>query len=365
MRAQAARRRARMVTAVVSLAACTVALAGAGGWRALGSPGLPGARRAGGTGRGAASRAPVTRPGTASAAPAAPPPRHCTAGAGSPDARLAAALARVLRRHQGILAVGVSDPASGLTAVYHPHRRFDTASIVKADILAVLLIQHRQTRTPLSEDERELATQMIEDSDNDAATALWDAVGGTMGMEAGNAALGLHGIVPGAGGYWGLTTTTVSSELGLLSDLTSARSPLPAAARRYELNLMRQVEPAQAWGITAAAARHTRPAVKNGWLPVGPDGQWVINSIGVIRHAGQRMNIVVLSSGQPSEAAGIRQAEAAARAAAAAISIPAAGRSRTRCAVHTELARDSRGGLIPAADDGARPIAPAGRRAGR
>jgi len=37
MRAQAARRRARMVTAVVSLAACTVALAGAGGWRALGS----------------------------------------------------------------------------------------------------------------------------------------------------------------------------------------------------------------------------------------------------------------------------------------------------------------------------------------
>ena len=33
--------------------------------------------------------------------------------------------------------------------------KFDTASIVKADILAVLLIQHRQTRTPLSEGERE------------------------------------------------------------------------------------------------------------------------------------------------------------------------------------------------------------------
>ena len=260
--------------------------------------------------------------------------------AGSPDARLAAALARVLRRHQGILAVGVSDPASGLTAIYHPHRRFDTASIVKADILAVLLIQHRQTRTPLSEGERELATQMIEDSDNDAATALWDAVGGTMGMEAGNAALGLHGIRPGADGYWGLTTTTVSGELGLLSDLTSARSPLPAAARRYELNLMRHVEPAQAWGITAAASPHTRPAVKNGWLPLGPGGQWVINSIGVIRHAGRRLHIAVLSSGQPAEAAGIRQAQAAARAAAAAISIPAAGRSRTRCAVHTELARD-------------------------
>jgi hypothetical protein len=173
---------------------------------------------------------------------------------------------------------------------------------------------------------------MIEDRDNDAATALWDTVGGTMGMEAGNAAVGLRGIVPGAGGYWGLTTTTVSGELGLLSVLTSARSLLPAAARRYELNLMRHVEPAQAWGITAAAAPHTRPAVKNGWLPVGPDGQWVINSVGVIRHAGQRLDVAVLSSGQPSEVAGIRQAQAAARAAAAAVSIPAAGSAAGRAA---------------------------------
>jgi hypothetical protein len=291
--------------------------------------------------------------------------RHPAGGTVSPDARLAAALGRVLRRHQGSVAVAVSDPADGVIATYHPYRRFDTASIVKADILAVLLIQHRQAGIPLSEGERELATQMIEDSDNDAATALWDAVGGTMGMEAGNAVLRLHGIVPGAGGYWGLTTTTVSGELGLLSDLTSARSPLPAAARRYELNLMRHVEPAQAWGITVAASPRTRPAVKNGWLPLGPDGQWVINSMGVIRHAGRRLDIVVLSSGQPAEAAGIRQAQAAARAAAAAITTPAAGSVVGRPDSSHRTHTHSHGGLIPAADDGARPIAPAGRRADR
>jgi hypothetical protein len=56
----------------------------------------------------------------------------------------------VLRRHQGSIAVAVSDPADSLTATYYPHRGFDTASIVKADILAVLLIQHQQARTPLS-----------------------------------------------------------------------------------------------------------------------------------------------------------------------------------------------------------------------
>jgi len=331
-----------MAIAVVFLAACTVALGGVGGWRALGSSGQPGIRRPGGTARGDdASQVSASSPHAASATPAAAPWRHPAVGVGTPDARLAAALARVLRRHQGSVAVAVSDPAGGLTAAYHHQRRFDTASIVKADILAVLLIQHHQTGTPLSGGERELATQMIEDSDNDAATALWDAAGGTMGMQAGNAALGLHGIAPGPGGYWGLTTTTVSSELGLLSDLTSAHSPLPAAARRYELNLMRHVEPAQAWGITAAASAHTRPAVKNGWLPAGRDGQWVINSIGVIRRAGHRLDIVVLSSGQPSEAAGIRQAQAAARAAAAAITTPvpgsAAGRSASSHRTHTRL----------------------------
>jgi hypothetical protein len=326
MRGHAARRWASTAIAVFFLTACVAGLAGAGGPQALGGASPPDARRPGITTRRAAESrlsAPARR--AAFAAPAVPPSRCAAAGAGSPDARLAAALARVLRRHQGRLAVGVSDPADGLTAAYHPHRRFDTASIVKADILAVLLIQHEQARTALSAGERELATQMIEDSDNDAATALWDAVGGTMGMEAGNAALGLRGIVPGAGGYWGLTTTTARSELGLLSVLTSARSPLPAAARRYELDLMRHVEPAQAWGVTAAAAPHTRPAVKNGWLPVGSDGQWVINSIGVIRHAGQRLDIAVLSSGQPSEAVGIRQAQAAARAAAAAVTASARG----------------------------------------
>jgi hypothetical protein len=51
-----------------------------------------------------------------------------------------------------------------------------------------------------------------------------------------------------------------------------------------ELGPLRDVGPAQAWGVTAG----TRLAVKNGWLPAGPDGTWVINSIGVVRHAGGR-----------------------------------------------------------------------------
>jgi hypothetical protein len=158
---------------------------------------------------------------------------------------------------------------------------------------------------------------MIDHSDNAAATTLWDAIEGGPGLLAGDAVLGLHGTMPALYGDWGLTTTTVADQLRLLADLTSARSPLSAPARSYELSLMRNVEPGQRWGVAAAADPGTRPALKNGWLPVGPQGTWIINSIGVIRHAGQPLLIAVLSSGQPSESAGIRQVEAAALAAAA------------------------------------------------
>ena len=75
---------------------------------------------------------------------------------------------------------------------------------------------------------------------------------------------------------------------------------------------MRAVAAGQNWGVTAAASPPTRPAVKNGWMPDGPAGQWVINSIGVISYPHQRLLLAVLSSGQPSQQVGIGQVQAAA-----------------------------------------------------
>ena len=252
---------------------------------------------------------------------AAPADRHRACPA---HAALTAALAPVLRSQTGYLAVGVTDLSSGATASYHPHQLFHTASIVKADILATLLLQLQRQHAGLSPAEQELATTMIEESDNDAASALWDTIGGAPGLAAANRALGLTRTEPGPGGLWGLTATTVTDQLALLAGLTSAHSPLTAASRHYELGLMRSVEPGENWGVTAAADPGSSPAVKNGWLPDGTEsGLWVINSIGVLRHDGQRLLVAVLSSGQPTEAVGISQVQAAARAAAASVTQPA------------------------------------------
>jgi hypothetical protein len=320
------------VFAVASLVATTLLAADGGAWWAHRGSGHPGSEHLGAAWpRGPAVETGPSRPAAASPDPAASPsrptypPGHPAAARRGLDTRLAAALAPLLRRHQGSIAAGVADPADGITAAYHAGRAFDTASIVKADILAVLLLQHQQTGTALSEDEQQLSTEMIEDSDNNAASALWDTVGGAPGMQTGNTALHVRGIKPDPSGAWGLTTVTVTSELHLLSDLTSPHSPLHASARSYELRLMRNVERDQAWGVAAAAAHGTRPAVKNGWLPLPPDGYWVINSIGVARHRGRQLLIAVLSDGQPSEAAGIAQVEAAARAAATVITAAESG----------------------------------------
>jgi hypothetical protein len=305
VRTEAALRRAIVVAAISVLAASAVlAFPARAMWMARDTAGH------------SATSGPGTHSPSRAGRPAAGAPqrarRSSSADPPAPDARLAAALTLVLRDHAGRVAVGFTDQATGVTAVYHGTESFKTASIVKADILAVLLLQRQQAGESIGAAERQLAVRMIEDSDNAAASALWRVVRAGPGLEAGNAVLGLKQTVPGPGGYWGLTTTTVTDQLRLLAVLTSARSPLSATARGYELRLMRDVDAGQDWGVTKAASTGTRPAVKNGWLPVGPRGLWVINSIGAISHAGHQLTIAVLSAGNPSQSDGISLVQAAA-----------------------------------------------------
>jgi hypothetical protein len=230
------------------------------------------------------------------------------------DRRLATALRPVLASEQGHIAVGAIDVSTGAEALYDSRRHFHTASIVKADILATLLLQAQQARTDLTDQQAELAVPMIEESDDAAASDLWQMVGAGPEVTSANARLGLTHTVAGPTGYWGLTSTTVADQLRLLTDLTSSTSPLTAASRDYELGLMEDVTPSQQWGVSAAASSGTVFAVKDGWLP-DPD-LWVLNSIGIVEHNGQQLLIAVLSNDQPSESAGIAADSAAAVAAA-------------------------------------------------
>jgi hypothetical protein len=237
-----------------------------------------------------------------------------------PTQALATAMAALSADKTGDFSVAVLNQDTGVTASFNGDEPYDTASIVKADILAVLLYQAQQQGTPLTDDEDTAATKMIEASDNDAATTLWDDVGSAAGMSTANAAFGLRHTVPGADDYWGLTTTTVADQLTLMNVLTSSKSPLGPKGRTYALNLMRQVEPDQVWGVSAAADPGTTPALKNGWLPIDSDNDlWAVNSIGQVSHGGHTYLVAFLSSSQPDEQTGIDQASAVCKAAVAAV----------------------------------------------
>jgi len=237
-----------------------------------------------------------------------------------PGRRLAAALAPLLH-HTGRLAVGIIDRSTGVRAVYGGGRRFAAAGIIKADILAVLLLENQQAGTDFSAGELRLAAQLIETKDAAAVNVLGPDAGGPGGIALANADLGLRHTTPGHGVPWGLTGTTVGDQLRLLADLISVRSPLTAASRRYELSLMRKAAARQAWGVQAAAAKGTSYAVRSGSCALPSGGalagrqRWAVASIGVIRHAGQLLLVAVLSDGQPTKSAGIAQLEAAAVAA--------------------------------------------------
>jgi beta-lactamase class A len=211
----------------------------------------------------------------------------------------------------GTVSVAVYDLATHQTWTVGAGRPQDEASVIKVDILEALLDQHPAGLTPA---QAALAQRMIEDSDNDAATALWDAVGGTDGIRAFDAKAGLTGTTPSACVVcadfpwpgWGLTTTTPLDQLTLLRELLSPDSVLSAVQRKAALRLMEDVTPDQRWGVSGGVPSQVKIALKNGWLPLNAaDTDWQINSIGWVSGLGRDYLIAVLSTGNPSEAYGV------------------------------------------------------------
>jgi hypothetical protein len=234
----------------------------------------------------------------------------------TPSARpdLAAALAPEIRDDGGHFAVAVDDLTTGSQEAYGGTGEFVTASIVKVDILVTLLYQAQEAGQALTGEDQALATTMIENSDNDAASDLYDDVGGAGAIDDANRVCGLTETTVGTGGYWGLTTTTVDDQIRLLRVVFTRPSQLSPASQDYIQSLMSQVEADQQWGVTAAAGPGTRSMVKNGWLP--NPSLWEINSIGEITRGGQRMLIAVLSDDNATEGSGISLVEDVARTAA-------------------------------------------------
>ncbi|MER6469228.1 serine hydrolase [Streptomyces collinus] len=297
--ARRARRGRHRPSALIALAVVTVAGVTAGGTVYVGARAHRGAGAVSSAATPSASSS-ATAGEEASVKPAPSP------SAVARKASLSRAMASVTVPSGARVSAAVFDPDSGDSAVYGGDA-FDTASIVKVDVLAALLLQAQDA-------ERAYATKMIGNSDNASTTALWHTIGRAEGLDAANRRFGLGSTSGGAGELWGLTQTTASDQLRLLRQVFTTDSRLSAASRAYLRGLMESVEPDQRWGVSAAAPGSS-PALKNGWLPRSTTGLWDVNSIGRVRVDGADYLVAVLSEGTVSKARGVSLVEAAAKAA--------------------------------------------------
>ena len=236
---------------------------------------------------------------------------------GSHDADAAAISRRVLRWVQRRapetphVAVRMDDPYLGINCYLNSSQHFYSASVVKTIILATLLNKReREHLSLLSDRERQLARAMITESDNNAATALWDQDGMKNLTYFLNAA-GMHNTQLNPA--WGLTQITAQDETKLLRDiLLSPNTVLNTHAQDYELKLMGQVIPSQRWGVSASTPRAFTLHIKNGWAPLPyVSSPWYVNSTGAFTttNPARDYTIVVLTSGNADETTGITTIE--------------------------------------------------------
>ena len=317
----AGRRRTLAVAAVPGIAALALSAAACGG--PGGDAGLAraaGVGQAGPSSTGSAAAGPASSGAATAAAgssgvgtPAAAPSPAGTRAADSQRADpFSSSVNQYLAGRSGTVLAAVYDVRTGQSWRLGDGPAQDEASVVKVDILETLLSE--SDGTGLSADNQGLAQQMIEDSDNDAATSLWYAAGGTAGLAAYNDQAGLTRTTPSTCVVcadfpwpgWGLTTTVPYDQITLLKQLIKPGPLLTSGERQYALSLLENVTPGQAWGVSGGVPAGVTVALKNGWLPLNDDNtDWQINSEGWVSGDGRDYLISVLTTGNPSEQYGI------------------------------------------------------------
>ncbi len=223
-------------------------------------------------------------------------------------------LAALAGRPDSTAGLAVSDAGEDLTCAYHAGQHFISASVIKVTIISALLLKE-DSPAKLTARQHALAWQMITQSNDNAASALWAEVGMTAMQRFLDKAGMTHTVLSDA---WGLTLLTAHDEMTLLTVLTYAGKVLGTSSRHYVLWLMAHVIASQRWGVAAGAPSSVTVHIKNGWLPY-PNlnlaaTDWHVNSIGTFTGHDISYQIVVLTQphGPQTESYGIATIQAAA-----------------------------------------------------
>lgn len=181
---------------------------------------------------------------------------------------------------------------------YNADTQFMVASSMKVPIMLTFLNMTEQQNREPNDQEMQLLTTMIENSNNDSASVLFhNSIGGAAGADSYMQQLGIKDF-SADDGSWGYSLITPRSMVKLLTLLQTGKI-LTAQDRQLALSLMEQVEPDQQAGVGDTAPAGATVALKDGWVPA-PDGSWVMNSSGIVTSGKETYIISVYTTEQNS-----------------------------------------------------------------
>jgi hypothetical protein len=175
---------------------------------------------------------------------------------------------------------------------WQPHRRYVTASVVKA-MLLVARLRQLGNHLPSTSDQAVLAP-MIQLSDNDAADAAYRWVG-----DGGILAVGKHAhmtdlVVPG--GHWGNVQFSAADQAKLFLHVDEL---VPERSRTYARRLLSSIVSFQRWGFSNVSLRHGwHTFFKGGWRTT--DAGSLVHEAALFERGGRRFSLAVLTDGNPS-----------------------------------------------------------------
>ncbi|NUT32999.1 MAG: hypothetical protein HOV79_07985 [Hamadaea sp.] len=250
------------------------------------------------------SSSPSVSPSGPASTPSSPSGGSGASDAGVDTRAIEDALQAYVDDRGGDAAVAVYDRTTGTSISVNGSDEFQTASIVKVDIVAALMLQKQAAGAALTAQEKAWAKAALTVSDNDAASSLYREIGGASGLRAANATLGLRETTPDSS--WGMTTTTADDQIRLLDAISGAGGPLSAANRALLAGWMSSVTAEQRFGVTAGADESAEEVyVKVGWVDLDDqNGLWATNSVGRVVEDDHDWLIAVLSDHNESFASG-------------------------------------------------------------
>jgi hypothetical protein len=176
-----------------------------------------------------------------------------------------------------------------------PDRVHNSASVVKVLFMIALLREPGVRHDDLTASENALLQPMIQRSDNQAATAIFNRVGQPALYDlADDVGLDHFTTQPN----WGLTTITAGSQARFFSRI---QSYIPKRHRAYAMHLLANIVPSQRWGIPPVAPGHWKLYFKGGW---SGRPSWRVNQVMLLSRPPRSFSLAILTREQPSKAYG-------------------------------------------------------------